>query len=386
MVQQRHKKRSVRRLDRSITRWPVSTSAPKAKHPIYRSATGLVSPVSRRICRRILLVALIAGACSDSATATTAEPPATTGVVATNPTVSAGAFDLQGHRGARGLKPENTLPAFETALDLGVTTLEMDLHFTADGAVVVWHDPVIDSAKCGIDPTSSISAPDPDTADVGNLAIARLTLRQLGAYRCDRNPDPGRFPEQSAAPTPVAGNQYGIATLAEVFEFVDRYVTTAGKTEAQRQNAGGVRFNIETKRVPGDPATINDGFDGENSGPFELAILAVLDEHGLTDRVTIQSFDHRSLQAIRTLHQTVGLAALTRSSEDFPVEIAGWGATVWSPDYRAVTAIRVAAAHEEGMLVVPWTVNDLSGMQTLIDLGVDGLITDRPDLAQGLLP
>lgn len=329
----------------------------------------------RRFVALVALLALAAGACSDSATVTTGVPAPTT----------IAAFDLQGHRGARGLKPENTLPAFETALDLGVTTLEMDLHLTADGVVVVWHDPVIDAAKCAVDPTASIPVPDPSTAAAGDLAIARLSRAEVGAYRCDQNPDPARFPDQNPAPTTLAGGAYGIPTLADVFEFVGRYAAAVDKSATQRQNAGGVRFNIETKRVPGDPATIGDGFDGENPGPFELAVLAVLDEFGLTDRTTIQSFDHRSLQAVRTVNQVVGLAALTWRIDDFPSDIAQWGATVWSPDYRAVTAARVTAAHEEGIEVVPWTVNDAATMQQLIDLGVDGLITDRPDLAQSVL-
>jgi glycerophosphoryl diester phosphodiesterase len=329
----------------------------------------------RRRWLLVMLVALVAGACSTAVTGTTAVPgPATTG------------FDLQGHRGARGLQPENTLPAFEAALDLGVTTLEMDLHLTADGVVVVWHDPVVDAAKCGIAPASTIAVPDPSTGVAGDLALARLTRAQLSAYRCDRNPDPARFPEQSPSPTPLAGDAYGIPTLAEVFQFVRRYAAAVDKSEPQRQNAGAVRFNIETKRVPGDPATIGDEFDGENPGPFELAVLAVIDEFGLMGRVTIQSFDHRSLQAIRTVNQEVGVAALTRRDDGLPAGLAGWGATAWSPDFRAVTAARVTAAHEDGILVVPWTVNDPADMEELIALGVDGLITDRPDLARAVLP
>ena len=194
------------------------------------------------------------------------------------------------------------------------------------------------------------------------------------------------FPSRALLHRPGGRRGTGSPTLADVFEFVGRYATAADKSERQRQNARTVRFNIETKRVPGDPATIGDGFDGENPGPFELAVLAVLDDFGLADRTTIQSFDHRSLRAVRTVNQTVGLAALTSRNQDFPADMAGWGATVWSPDYRAVTAARVSAAHDEGILVVPWTVNDPEDMQKLIALGVDGLITDRPDLAHGVLP
>ncbi|NNL98749.1 MAG: glycerophosphodiester phosphodiesterase [Acidimicrobiia bacterium] len=344
-----------------------------------RPGDGVRRPTRRRMWALIALVALAAGACREPATGP-GETTAPTGPVA------AADFDLQGHRGARGLKPENTLPAFETALDLGVTTLEMDLHFTADGVVVVWHDPVIDVAKCAIDPAASNLEHDPRTAEDASLNLAQLTYDQLGAYRCDKNPDPSRFPEQSPAPTALAGRAYGIPTLVDVFEFVGRYTAAAEKTQDQRRNAADVRFNIETKRVRGDPATIGDGFDGESPGPFELAILAAIDEFGLSDRVTIQSFDHRSLRAVRKVDQSVGLAALTAGNQSFPADMAAWGATVWSPDHRAVTAARIAAAHEEGLLVVPWTVNDPERMESLVTLGVDGLITDRPDLAEDLVP
>ena len=184
-------------------------------------------------------------------------------------------FDIQGHRGARGLKPENTLPAFETALDLGVMTLELDLHFTADQEVVVWHDDKIDKDKCGLGPDSGIDTKDPDsTIKWGSeLMISQLTLEQVQAYRCDRNPDPGRFPEQENGATNLAGNDYRIIALSELFDFVDQYGASEQKSDWQREGANKVLFNIETKRQPDSPKAINDGFDGVNPGPFELEIL-----------------------------------------------------------------------------------------------------------------
>ncbi len=288
-------------------------------------------------------------------------------------------LDVQGHRGARGLQPENTLPSFEVALDAGVDTLELDLHLTADGMVVVWHDPIIDAAKCSLDPAAGVAAPDPEIADGVDLAIAGLDRAQLEAYRCDRNPDPGRFPEQSAGGTALAGDDYRIVTLSELFEFVATYAASELKTPEQRSTASEVGFNVETKRVPDVPATIGDGFDGVTPGPFELAILEAVEAAGLADRVTVQSFDHRSLEAIRSVDASIRLAALTRRNEPFSSDLAEF-AQIWSPDHRALTAGSLRDAHSAGLLVIPWTVNEPRDMNRLIDLGVDGLITDRPDL------
>jgi glycerophosphoryl diester phosphodiesterase len=296
-------------------------------------------------------------------------------------------FDVQGHRGARGLKPENTLPAFETALDLGVTTLELDWHLTADGVVVVWHDPLIDKDKCGLDPRAAVDAPDPDSLIVQGpkLMISKLTFEQLRAYRCDRNPDPDSFPEQNSDPTTLGGDDYRIVSLSELFDFVDAYSRSESKSAAQRKKAGLVQFNIETKRVPDEPKVINDGFDGVKPGPFEIAILELVEEHGLAGRVIIQSFDHRSLWAIRSIDDDIRLAALIRpglSAE--PADLAAKGANIWSPSARTVTPSLLEQAHEAGMAVIPWTVNEPEEMRRLIEMGVDGLISDRPDLLLNL--
>ena len=304
-------------------------------------------------------------------------------VAPTPPSLLPEDFDLQGHRGARGLKPENTLPAFETALDLEVDTLELDLHFSADGVVVIWHDPEIDKDKCGLIPDAPDSTPDPDNLITKDpkLRISSLTYEQLQAYRCDRNPDAGRFPDQNNLPTALAGDDYRIISLVELFDFVDAYVESDSKSAAQRDNAARVQFNVETKRVPDNPQVINDGFDGENPGPFELAILKSATEHGLLDRVIIQSFDHRSLWAIRSVNEDVRLAALT--TNNFSGDLAGLaakGANIWSPKFQTLSPSLIEQAQQLGMAIIPWTVNDPQEMQRLIEMGVDGLISDRPDL------
>ncbi len=336
--------------------------------------------------RTAVIAVLVAAACGDAGTAPepTADPsPATTATTAPAVT-TASAYDLQGHRGARGLRPENTLPSFEAALDLLVTTLEADLHFSADGQAVVWHDPVIDAGKCGVGPDAPAELPDPDAGE--SPAVRELTAAELAGYRCDRNPDPSRFPEQVAAATAVAGDAYRIVTLKDLFDFVAEYAASSAKTDEQRANAALVRFNIETKRVADDPTTIGDGFDGATAGPFELAVLDAVTQAGVAERTTIQSFDHRSLWAVAATGAPVTLAALTsRGGPDFG-ELAERGAAIWSPRFTLVTPTSLAAAQTAGLAVIPWTVNEPADMQRLLDLGVDGLITDRPDLAPGWPP
>ncbi len=290
--------------------------------------------------------------------------------------VDVSGIELQGHRGARGLRPENTLPSFETALDLGVDTLELDMHLTADGVVVVWHDDRIEPDKCRLVGNLDPSPPDP----VDRPRIAELTAAQVAGYRCDLNPDPDRFPDQRPEPTALAGDDYGIPTLAEVFEFVAGYAAAPDKTAGQRERAAQVGFNIETKRDPSDPGAIGDGFDGSSAGPFELAVLEAVDAAGVADRVTIQSFDHRSLWTLHELRPELSLAALTRRGDRVDVtDLARRGATIWSPDRRVVDADAVALAHDAGLRVIPWTVNDAGEARALISVGVDGIITDRPD-------
>lgn len=287
-------------------------------------------------------------------------------------------FDLEGHRGARGLKPENTLPAF----DLGVTTLELDLHFTADEIVVIWHDEWITPDKCSLDTHDADPPPDPDdpSVDQDDLRISHLTLSELKQYRCDRNPDPGRFPEQEKSGTALAGENYRLLTLAELFDFVDLYSASDEKSAAQRESASQVHFNIETKRKPDDPDAIGDDFDGVNPGAFEIAIVDLVEARELVDRTIVQSFDHRSLWATRMLNEELRLAALTSRGTPDPALYASNGATIWAPRYQDVTPARLQAAHHAGLLVIPWTVNDLDDGQQLIEMGVDGLITDRPDV------
>lgn len=318
--------------------------------------------------------------------------------------------EIQGHRGARGLRPENTLPAFETALDHQVDVIELDLHLTRDDQIVVWHDPYVFLTNCRLDsardepamagpkgpplPKNPLKLPavDPDRLPFLHpaLMLRNQTAAQLRRLKCDRNPKPAEFPEQDPGTAPLAGQDYGIVKLGEVFDFVERYATSEAKSDAQRKNAASVRFNLELKRSEHYETFIADGFDGEKAGTFETALLQLIMDRGLLDRVTVQSFDERVLWALQKLEPRLTLAVLEREDELNPgtrehpdVALEEWarrGAKIWSPDHDLVTKESVAIAKAAGLEVVPWTINDTSEMKRLIDLGVDGLITDRPDL------
>ena len=288
-------------------------------------------------------------------------------------------FDAQGHRGARGLLPENTLPSFEAALDLGVTTLELDLHFTQDQQVIVWHDPVIEKDKCSLPSDAPSDAPDPKNP-LRRVIVSQQPLTVVQAYQCNQNPDANRFPDQEPLAMPLAGDDYRIVTLDEVFAFVEAYAESELKSAEQRDNAATVEFNIETKRKPDKPENINDGFTGGEAGPFELAILDIVRERNLAERVVIQSFDHRSLRVIREIDDDIRLAALTTRGEAKVKVYNGYQFDIWSPNHSDVTPELIAEAQELGLLVIPWTVNELDDMQRLIEWGVDGLISDQPDI------
>lgn len=292
------------------------------------------------------------------------------------PVSAALAFDLQGHRGARGLMPENTLPAFAKALEIGVTTLELDVGITKDGKVVVLHD-------------SALSAAMTRTADGKWIndkpLISTLTHRELMAFDVGRA-DPAsriakRFPDQAA----VEGTK--IPLLEEVFALTKR----VGNEK--------IRFNIETKISPLKP---NDTVSPE---VFVDAILVLIENNQLESRTSIQSFDWRTLQIVQKKNARIETTYLT-AQQDWLNNIANvannpspWtagfslektdgnvallikeaGGDVWSPFFADLTAANIQAAHGLGIKVIPWTVNDADVMAELIDRGVDGIISDFPD-------
>jgi glycerophosphoryl diester phosphodiesterase len=291
-------------------------------------------------------------------------------------TAHAAAFDLQGHRGARGLAPENTLLAFARALSIGVTTLEMDAGLTEDDVVVIAHDRRLnpDIAR----------GPDGRWLAGRTPAIRELTSRELQRYDVGRI-KPGsdysrRFPEQRRQ------DKVRVPTLEEVFELT------------RHARNGEVRFNVETKISPEAP---EDTADPET---FTRALIKVVRENGMASRVTIQSFDWRTLAIVQKEAPEIATSYLSsqqqaldniqaghredspwtggvrfRDHGSVPKMVKAAGGKIWSPNYVGLTEPLVKEAKSLGLAVLPWTVNDRAEMERLIDWGVDGIITDYPD-------
>lgn len=289
--------------------------------------------------------------------------------------MAAGAFDLQGHRGARGLAPENTLAAFRAALDLGVTTLETDLAVTRDGVLVLSHEPRLNP--------DLTRGPDGQWITAPGVPIQSLSLADLRHYDIGRLNPTSKYASQFPQQKPADSERY--PTLAELYAI-------AGPD---------VRFNIETKIDPTKP--------DETVDPVRFAKLVVeaIRSAGMERRTTIQSFDWRTLvEAHRIAPEiaTVCLTIETPNTNTVSPKPSPWlagldvnpggsiqqlakaaGCATWSPFWRNVTAANVTAAHQLDLGVIPWTVNDPAEMRRLIDLNVDGLITDYPDRALPVL-
>lgn len=303
---------------------------------------------------------------------------------------AANAFDLQGHRGARGLAPENTLPAFAKALSVGVSTLELDTGVTRDGVVVVIHDQSLnpDIAR----------GPDGKWLEKRGPAVRELTYDELARYDVGRlKPDTNyakRYPQQ------VAADGTRVPRLAEVFALVK----TSGNDK--------VRFNIETKLSPLVP---DETLAPE---PLARAVVEEIRKAGMAARAAIQSFDWRTLQAVQKMApeiETVYLTAQQRYLDNVctgvkagspriavadcepskwtagfqlkdhgsvPRMVKAAGGKVWSPELRDIDPAKLKEAHDLGLRVVVWTVNEPAHIAQLLDLGVDGIISDRPDVVR----
>lgn len=297
------------------------------------------------------------------------------------------AFDLQGHRGARGLKPENTLPSFEVAFDLGVSTVETDVHLTHDGIPLIVHDAVVSDRLFRRLPGALV----PEPSD--QLLVSSLTRDQCRGYAADRNPDPGRFPCQDAAVTPLATSfcqQEGMdpftpPTLAELCRFLQAYTgelgRQAGKSAAQQARVGQVRLDVELKRVPFFPEAIGDRFDGQAPGLLEERVVQVVRAAGLPGRTTVRSFDHRAVRAVRRLEPGLTGAVLIEGTAPVsPADLARQAdAAVYCPGYHFLDEALVRQAHAADLRVIPWTVNRPEDWGRLLDWGVDGITTDFPD-------
>jgi glycerophosphoryl diester phosphodiesterase len=287
------------------------------------------------------------------------------------------AFDLQGHRGARGLMPENTLEGFAATLAIGVTTLELDLAMTRDGVVVVSHDTHLNP--------DHTRGPDGKFLTGKGPAIRSLTLAELKRYDVGRlkpwTAYAAGFPEQRTV------DGAAIPTLAEVFDLV------------RRAGAGHIRFNIETKITP------ESGADVADAETFAAAVVHEVRTAGLAARVAVQSFDWRTLAAVGRMAPEIERSCITVERQwrdnlqrglrgaspwtagldidvyqgSAPRLVKAAGCAVWSPMFQDLSPAELAEAKSIGLKVIPWTVNERPQMDRLIKAGVDGIISDYPD-------
>ncbi len=290
-------------------------------------------------------------------------------------------FDLQGHRGARGLAPENTMTAFRKAASLGVDTLETDLAVTRDGVVVLSHDSSLNP--------SIVRGADGEWLAAEGPPIHSLPLSELRRFDIGRLDPDSRYAKQWPEQHPADGERF--PTLREFLEAFS----------GSGRNGSPIRFNLETKLTPTSGGTTPD------PATFARGVGATVREAKMSDRVTIQSFDWRTLIEIKRLApelQTSCLTIRTANNDNVmpgPDGASPWlaglkpdehgasvprlvkaaGCSTWSVFWRNVDTENLAEAHGLGLKVVPWTVNDIDQMVRLIELGVDGLITDYPDRA-----
>jgi glycerophosphoryl diester phosphodiesterase len=278
-----------------------------------------------------------------------------------------GRFDIEGHRGARGLAPENTLAGIRAAAAAGVTAIEIDVRLTADGHLVLWHDAVLAPGTCR--PTGA----DLTGARVDELTLAQLRTVDIGSIRHPR------FPGQRPAP------EARFTTLHEVLELGEAL-------------APGVWWTIEVKVDPVHPVSL------ATRRPLLEGVIAEIHEHAIAQRCFVHSFDWGVLDLSRELDPTLLRSALVEMGktyapasqwlggvrwedhrEDLAGAVAELGACAVGPEFVYVDQALVDRAHGLGIAVLPWTVNETEDLRRMRDLGGDGLVTDYPDRAAALL-
>lgn len=302
-------------------------------------------------------------------------------------------FDFEAHRGGRDARPENTLASFAYAMELGVTTLEMDMQMTKDGHIVISHNPFMNPNLAQLN-GKYVEA---NKYDIRTMTLAEVKQFDLGTM----NPKAGDYYEGHGK-TQVSVPGTKMPTLEEVFEL------------AQAYGNDKVIFNIETKSYadPEDAAYKNS----PNPAVFVKKVNEIVKKYGMEDRVTLQSFDWRTLKEMKKINPNITLVALSSEQPSW-----GWvdgcylkvgdkkpspwlgglnindyhgnyvkaahdiGADIVSPYWEELSPQLVSEAHELGMKVVPWTVNNPQKMNMLIDMGVDGMISDKPWLMREVL-
>jgi glycerophosphoryl diester phosphodiesterase len=272
-------------------------------------------------------------------------------------------IDWEGHRGARGLMPENSIPAFRKALELGVTTLEMDVVISGDKQVIVSHDPWMSPSICLDSSGNNIAGEDGQ-----KFNIYRLTYDEVIKFDCGSKGNPS-FPRQEkiAVYKPL---------LSDVFRMAEKYCKDYNRNE--------IYYNIEIKSQPDW-----DGIYHPVVKEYCDLVFQVINDFVPWKRVIIQSFDLRALQYFHKAYPHVTLSLLVENEEnpDKMVKALGFKPAIYSPEYHLLKPKNLEWLHSRGIRVVPWTVDDADEIKILLEMKVDGIITDYPDLIiAGSLP
>jgi len=267
-------------------------------------------------------------------------------------------YDLQGHRGARGLLPENTIPGFLRAVEEGVDTIELDVVVTGDSLILVSHEPWFSHTIATKPDGTPVTEDEEESLNIFEMTYEETQQFDVG-IRGNRN-----FPNQEAMAVTKP-------LLSEAIIAVETFI--------KEQDLNLVKYNIETKSQP-------DWYGVYCPLPEVYAQLVYdqLVELDVLDRVIIQSFDPSTLIAMRELDPGISLAMLVYEESqtvERMTDILGFTPDIWSPNYSLVTPLLVDKAQQQGMELIPWTVNNRSQMVRLLEMGVDGIITDYPNRA-----
>ncbi|BAO76650.1 glycerophosphodiester phosphodiesterase [Winogradskyella sp. PG-2] len=265
-------------------------------------------------------------------------------------------IDIQGHRGCRGLLPENSLPAFEKAIDLGVTTLELDIAITKNNNVVVSHEPYMNSTIC----YNPLGEEIPEAMD-SKYNLYEMTHEEIKTFDCG-----SKF-------HPTYTNQQKLKVykplLSEVFDLV-------------KSKNSDVKFNIEIKSMP-------EYYDIYTPIPevYVALVLGEIKAHGMFEKVNLQSFDLEVLEKIREQSVDMEVALLVDENETIKSKLKklSYKPEIISPYFKLLTAEKVEYYHSEGFQIIPWTINEVEDIKKMMSWQVDGIITDYPDLLIELL-
>lgn len=266
-------------------------------------------------------------------------------------------FDIQGHRGARGLRPENTIPAFLLALDSGVTTLELDLAITKDQKVMVSHEPWMSASICKTPEGSAF-----DSKDERKYNVYKMTYDQVRHWDCGSKGN-NSFPQQQKMTTSKP-------LLSDVIVAAENHIKSYTRYE--------VDYNIELKSSP-------EGDNKFHPSPqvFSDLVYKLIDEYLPWDRVVIQCFDFRVLRYWHEKYPDVRLSAVVDNKKTIEENLddLGFMPSIYSPHFKLLTKEDVKWLHDKKIRVIPWTVNEPNDMLSLKGMNVDGFITDYPDRA-----